>query len=352
MLKQLNISGLAVVKELSLEFEPGLSVLTGETGAGKSIIVGAIGLVIAEKGGPEIVRTGERSAKITAVFEVRPDQGIAREMEEAGVTSEENEVVIKREISSEGRTRAFINGDPVSINVLKRIGDVLVDFHGQHEHQSLLRKSTHVDLLDSYGSIHDLRQRVLEICESLRGLRDELRRFLAEQEEIRAQVDFVKFQISEIEAAKLTDGEEAALEEERTVLANFGKLASAAREASSLLYEDELACVERLSRASKALKSAAAIDAKLDALAAELAGAEISVGEVGRSLGSYLDSLEFSPSRLDEIESRLNLISRMKKKYGRDVPGILDFCGELKTKLSSAESGSEKESESEGKNPK
>lgn len=345
MLRQLDISGLAVVKELSLEFEPGLNVLTGETGAGKSIIVGAIGLLVAEKAGPEIVRTGEKAARITGVFEVRNWEEISREMEGAGIESDSNQVIVKREISSEGRTRAYLNGEPVTLNVMKRIGDLLVDFHGQHEHQSLLRKSTHVDLLDSFGSLQELRGEVWRICTNLRKLRDELESFLAEQRDAKAQIDFIKFQISDIESAQLREGEGERLEEERTVLANFERLASAIKEANGLLYEDELACVERLSRASKALKNASAIDAKLGALQAELTSAEIAVGEVGRSLASYLDSLEFSPSRLDEIESRLNLIGRMKKKYERSVTEILDFVEELKSKLSCVESGFERERE-------
>jgi DNA repair protein RecN (Recombination protein N) len=349
LLKQLKISGLAVVKELSLEFEPGLNVLTGETGAGKSIIVGAIGLLVAEKAGSEIVRTGEKAAKVTGVFEVSNGHEIPREIEGAGIESDSNQVVVKREISSEGRTRAYLNGEPIALNTLRRIGDLLVDFHGQHEHQSLLRKNTHVDLLDSFGSLHELRERGWQICLSLRQLKEELERFLSDQREAQAQIDFIKFQISDIESAQLKEGEEERLEEERTVLANFEKLASAVKEANSLLYEDELACVERLSRASKALKNACAIDAKLEALQTELASAEIAVGEVGRSLGSYLDSLEFSPSRLDEIESRLNLIGRMKKKYARSVTEIVDLGKELKSKLSSVESGSEKENELRGR---
>ena len=345
MLKQLNISGLAVVKELSLEFEPGLNVLTGETGAGKSIIVGAIGLIVAEKAGPEIVRTGEKAARITALFEVKGGEKVLAEIEGAGIECDSNEVIVKREISSEGRTRAYVNGEPMALNVLKRVGDLLVDFHGQHEHQSLLRRNTHVDLLDSFGSLHALRENVWQLCLNLRELKDELERFLSEQREIQAQVDFIRFQVSDIESAQLKEDEEKKLEEERAVLANFERLASAVKEARSLLYEDELACIERLCRAAKALKSASAIDGKLDSLQAELAGAEIVVGEVGRSLGSYLDSLEFSPSRLDEIESRLNLINRMKKKYGREVAEIVDFGNELKSKLSSVESGSEREAE-------
>lgn len=345
MLKQLNINGLAVVKELSLEFEPGLNVLTGETGAGKSIIVGAIGLVMAEKAGQEVVRTGEKSAKVTAVFDVKCEQQAAGEIGAAGIDLDSDEMIVRREISSEGRTRTHINGEPVSLNVLKKVGDLLVDFHGQHEHQSLLKKNTHVDLLDSFGGLHCLREKVWQGSQDLRNLRVELDHLLTERRELQAQIDFVKFQVGDIDTAQLKEGEEDALEEERGKLSNFEKLAGAAKEASALLYEDELACIERLSRASKALKSAAAIDPKLEALAQELAGAEISTGEVGRSLGRYLDSLEFSPSRLDEIESRLNVIGRMKKKYARSVPEILEFGIELKAKLSSVEEGSEKEEE-------
>ncbi len=343
MLRELSISGLAVVKELTLEFGPGLNVLTGETGAGKSIIVGAIGLLIGEKAGAEMVRTGEKTARITGVFELHRGGEALTRMEEAGIALQGNEVMVKREISSEGRTRAYVNGEPVSLAVLKKLGDLLVDFHGQHEHQSLLRKTTHVELLDSFGSLGELREKTWKDCVALRQQRQELDALLAEQRDVQAQLDFIRFQVSEIDSAELKEGEEEGLEEERAVLANFEKLASAAREASDLLYEDEPACVERLSQASRALKAAAAIDPKLESLQEELCSAQISVGEVGRSLTGYLQSLEFSPSRLDEVESRLSLISRMKKKFRRDVSEIIQLGDELRAKLSSVEEGDEKE---------
>lgn len=345
MLRELSISGLAVVKELSLEFGAGLNVLTGETGAGKSIIVGAIGLLIGEKAGGEMVRTGEKVARITGVFELNDDAGVFTLMRAAGIAVEGNDVVVKREISSEGRTRAYVNGEPVSLGVLRRLGDVLVDFHGQHEHQSLLKKTTHVELLDSFGSLEELRAKTWRACLNLRQYKQNLEAFVAEQRDVQTQHDFIKFQVSEIDAARLEESEEEKLEEERAVLANFEKLASAAKEASVLLYEDEPACVERLSRASRALKTAASIDPKLESLQVELGSAEISVEEVGRSLTGYLQSLEFSPARLDEVESRLSLIGRMKKKYGRSVDEIRQLAEGLRVKLSSVESGGERENE-------
>ncbi len=341
MLRELTISGLAVVKELSLEFGPGLNVLTGETGAGKSIIVGAIGMLVGEKAGGEMVRSGEKSAAVTGVFETGRKSGVARMLEAAGVRDAGGEVVVKREVSADGRTRAHINGEPVPVSVLKRVGDFLVDFHGQHEHQSLLDRSTHVEFLDSYGGHRELRQKVWEGCVRLREAKSRLESFLAQTREAESQADYMRFQLAEIDAARLTEGEEEKLEEERKVLQNFEKLSSNVKEAGDLLCEDELSCAGRLSRATRAIRAASEIDPKLSELVSELADAEIVVAEAGRALAQYLRSLEFSPGRLDEVETRLSLIGRLRKKHNGGVADVLREGESLRARLSALDSGSE-----------
>jgi len=341
VLRELSINGLAVVKELSLEFGPGLNVLTGETGAGKSIIVGAIGLLVGGKAGGEMVRSGEKSAAVTGVFELGRGSGVSGRLEAAGVRDAGEQVVVRREVSADGRTRAHINGEPVPLGVLKKVGDLLVDFHGQHEHQSLLDKSTHVEYLDSYGGHLDKRQRVWEACLRLRDARTRLEAFLTQTREAEAQADFMRFQLAEIDAARLAEGEEERLEEERKVLQNFERLSSNVKEAADLLYEDELSCASRLSRATRAVRVASEIDPKLSELGAELANAEIAVAEAGRILAQYLQSLEFSPGRLDEVETRLALIGRLRKKHNGSVADVIDHAEELRKRLSALESGSE-----------
>lgn len=334
MLREVSISGLAVVKELSLEFGRGLNVLTGETGAGKSIIVGAIGLLVGERAGAEVVRTGEKAARVTGVFDVGGSERLMKDLEASGVSASDGEVIIKREVSSEGRTRAYVNSEPVTLSVLRRIGELLVDFHGQHEHQSLLHTGTHVDLLDSFGGLEALREDVWRDCVALRKAKERLQKFVAEQREAEAQAEFMKFQLSEIRAARLREGEEESLEEERKVLVNFEKLTANLKEASDLLYEQDLSCSQRLSKAGRAIAAASQIDPNLSNLAEGLEQAEITVAEVSRALAARLDSLEFSPGRLDEVESRLSLIGRLKKKYGRDLSGVQALADELEGKLS------------------
>jgi len=342
VLRELSISGLAVVKELCLEFGSGLNVLTGETGAGKSIIVGAIGLLVGEKAGSEMVRSGEKSAAVTGVFEVGRRSGVLEKLEAAGVREAGDEIVVKREVSSDGRTRAYINGEPVPLSVLKKVGDLLVDFHGQHEHQSLLDRTTHVEFLDSYGGHRELRGRAWQACLRLRDARSRLESFMTERREAEAQADYMRFQLTEIDSARLREGEEEKLEEERRVLQNFERLSSNVKEASDLLYEEELSCANRLSKATRAIRTASEIDPKLSELGVELANAEIAVAEAGRVLAAYLQSLEFSPGRLDEVETRLALIGRLKKKHGRGVADILGLGEELRARLSALDSGSEK----------
>ena len=347
MLRELCINGLAVVKELSLEFGPGLNVLTGETGAGKSIIVGAIGLLVGEKAGAEMVRSGEKTAAVTGVFEVGRTGGVASRLEAAGLRDAGDQVVVKREVSADGRSRAHLNGEPVPLSVLKKVGDFLVDFHGQHEHQSLLDWRTHVEFLDSYGGHMELRRKVWDACLRVRDARARLESFLAQAREAGAQADYMRFQLAEIDAARLKEGEEEKLEEERKVLQNFERLSSNVKEAVDLLYEDELSCASRLSRATRAIGAASEIDPKLSELRGELAGAEIAVAEAGRILARYLESLEFSPGRLDEVETRLALMARLKKKHNGCVTEVLRSGEELRARLSALDSGSEKTEELE-----
>ncbi|MFH0778255.1 MAG: DNA repair protein RecN [Candidatus Eisenbacteria bacterium] len=342
-MRQLSIGGLAVVKELSLEFGGRLNVLTGETGAGKSIIVGAIGLLVGGRATGEVVRTGEKAARITGVFDVGPRSGVLREMEASGLARQEDEVIVKREISADGRSRAYVNGEPVTMTLLKRLGELLVDFHGQHEHQSLLRKEAHVELLDAFGALGKLRDEVLRTCAGLRDLKSSLEKLLVEQREARAQGDFMRFQVSEIDSSRLEEGEEERLREERTLLTNFERLASSLKDATNLLSEDELSCVRRLSKAVRALGVAASVDQRLAPFEAELSSAEITLADVGRSLAAHLSTLEFTPGRLDEVETRLDAIARLRRKHGGDVAAILRLAEKLRERLQLAEGGSETE---------
>ncbi len=293
------------------------------------------------KAGAEMVRSGEKSASVTGVFELAPGRGVSERLEAAGVREAGGQVVVRREVFADGRTRAHLNGEPAPLSVLKKAGDVLVDFHGQHEHQSLLDRGTHVDYLDSYGGHMEARKKVWDACLGLRDARARLQTFDAQRREAEAQADYMRFQLAEIDAARLAEGEEEKLEEERKVLQNFERLSSNVKEAGDLLYEDELSCAGRLSRAVKAIRAASEIDPKLSELGDELAGAEIAVAEAGRALERYLQSLEFSPGRLDEVETRLALIGRLKKKHGGGVADVLRNAEELRGRLAALDSGSD-----------
>jgi len=332
VLRELRLRNVAIVERLDLEFPGGLIALTGETGAGKSIIVGALGLALGDKSRPEHQRTPGEESVVEALFTGPLPPGVLARLEAAGVATAED-LLLRRVVSPGGRSRAFANDTAIALPTLEEIGRELVDIHGQHQHQSLLHAETHLDFLDGFGRLLGVRERYREAWARLDGLgreRDLLERQESERER---RLEYLRFQHEELERAALLPGEEERLRSERDILRNVDRLAGAVGEAEALAYSAEVSGSGLAGTAARRLAEAALVDASLLPLAAALGGAQAALEDAGRELQDYLARLEADPARLGEIEDRLALITRLKKKYGPTVEAILVEAGSVRAEI-------------------
>ncbi len=342
MLLELDIRDFAIIDHLRLDFAPGFNVITGETGAGKSIVVDAVGLLVGARADTSFVRAGAERAVVEAQVDPGPAAEHAARILEAYGVEGADELIIAREVYAAGRSVARVNGRALPARALVELGGLLVDIHGQSDHLSLLREGEHLGLVDRYAGLGGLR---LELAERVRAVRaaaralDELRRGAAEA---RQRAERLAFEIEEIGAARLTAGEEAALLAERTRLANGERLARLADAAYGALRggdDDGAAGLDRVDAAVAALGELARIDAGLEPTReAALAAAE-ALREVAGGLRDYREELEFSPGRLEEVEERLLLIGELRRKYGADIPAVLAHAERAAAELARIEGG-------------
>ncbi len=340
MLRALRIRNVAIVERLDLEFSGGLVALTGETGAGKSIIVGALGLALGEKSLPEHQRAAGEEASVEAVFEGAPPAAASR-LAAAGIAAGEG-LVLRRVLTAGGRSRAFVNDTAVAQATLEEIGRELVDIHGQHQHQALLRAETHLDFLDGFAGLLETRARYAQAWERLEQLERERSRLEGAEAEKERRLEFLRFQQQELARAGLEPGEEERLRGEREVLRNVERLAAAVGEAEQFAYSGEAGASGAAAAAARRLAEAAAVDPKLAPLAAAVAGAQTALEEAGRELQEYLAGLEADPERLAAIDDRLALLARLKKKYGPTVEAMLAEAGAIEAELARWEQGAER----------
>ena len=326
MLIELRIQNLAVVASVALEFGPGLNVLTGETGAGKSMIVDALAVVLGARVTSDLIRTGAGSASVEARFDIDADGPAGRWLREAGLDADE--LIVSREIAAEGRSRAWINGRPATVGMLRELGDLIVEVAGQHEGQRLLRPSVHLELLDAFGgsTLAALRAEVAEGVHTRAVLLGELR-VLAEGERERArQIDVLRYQVQEIDAARLQADDEGDLQARRARLTNADRLSTAALAAYAALYEaDGQAATDRVGQAKSALRDAAVLDPALSGAFHRIDGLAAELADVAHGLAQYAETLEARPDELAAVEDRLELIRSLKRKYGASVEGILAY---------------------------
>ncbi|HEX6971072.1 MAG TPA: DNA repair protein RecN [Limnochordia bacterium] len=324
----MTVENFALIDRIELEFGPGLNVLTGETGAGKSILLGAVAAALGERVGGDLVRTGEETARIEAVFSVDGRRELHASLAELGVEPEEGRIWLGREISKNGRNKARLNGRLVPAQVLAELGRWLVDIHGQHEHQSLLRPESHLDLLDALGgpSQRALTAEVASLWQKWSELAKQLAVLAGRNAERAQREEWLRFQIAEIDEAKLKPGEREALTREREILTQAERLQADAGAAYSALYESDptrRAAVEALGDAIQALRGALRLDPRLEAIAAMLDGALSQAQEAAHDLRRYLDEVRADPARLEEVERRLLTIERLERKYGGDIANVL-----------------------------
>ncbi|MGH9411353.1 MAG: DNA repair protein RecN [Vicinamibacterales bacterium] len=307
MLRFLGINHLAVIDRLELEFEPGLSVLTGETGAGKSMLVGAVGLLVGGRASADLVRTGEETATVQAVFEL-PDG---------------RELIVRREISAQGRSRAFVNEALVTSAALRDAAGWLVDLHGQHEHQVLLDPSTHLDLLDAFAGLLPERESVAAAFGGWQRVRDERARLLAREQEKSSRLDFLSFQLAEIDRAAPRDGEDEELAASRQVLANADRLQRLCGEAYASLYDGDEAALPALGVVWKKVAELATVDVRFAPYVDARDTVKSQLEDLAFFLRDYSQGIDASPARLQEIEDRLALLERLKKKHGPSLADVL-----------------------------
>lgn len=350
MLLELAITDFAIIDELRIPFEPGLNVLTGETGAGKSIVIDALGAVLGERVGADVVRTGSRGARVEATFDLisalqRPE--VAAMLDELGVESEDGIVILRREIAAGGRSTARINGRAATAGMLARLGGLLVDIHGQSDHLSLLRASEHLDVLDRYAGLGAERAAFAALVKEWRAVRDRIEAITTGARDRAQRIDLLDYQIGEIEFAALRPGEEDELVAERGVLANAERLMEDAATAYGLLSgESDTAesgplpgALPVLRRASAQLAEIASIDGAMQPLAARAEELVYLLEDVAAETRTYRDGIEADPARLEVVEERLDLIKRLKRKYGATVEEIIAFGEQARRELESLTGG-------------
>jgi len=323
MLTELRIRNFAVIEEAALSFGPGLNVLTGETGAGKTIVMTALGLLLGGRASPEVIRTGAKEAVVEGVFEL---EGEAPLPEAAEWLNEDNprELLIRRVIAEGGRSRVTINDSLATVNALARIGTALVQIYGQHEQQSLALRENHQQILDRHAGLESDLGAYATAYEHARELRDRVSELERRERERTELLEIARFRAAELERAELVAGEDDELAINRAILANATRLAEAANEAEQSLYGGESAAIDAVGRAIARLAEAAAIDAKLGNALEMITSAHANLEEAARTLAAYAARIEADPKRLEEIENRLQELTRLKRKYGGTIEAAIE----------------------------
>ena len=334
MLKSLSIRNYALIESVDIEFESGLNILTGETGAGKSIIIDALSLILGDRASSDVVRKGNDKAIVEGILGIAGNQRVKILLEQNEIELQDD-LILRREVSMKGQSRCFVNDSPVPLNVLKEIGDHLVDLHGQHEHQSLLRSETHIGLLDEFGSLDGLADEYRMSYNRLTMLFTEFRALTRKENELKEKRDLYEFQIKEIDAVDPRKGEEGDLENELRILENSEKLFEATSQLYQSLYEGEpvrqgsesfggQSVYDLLVKARNRLEDLARIDKAFEDIKNECASAAVIVGEMTKFIQSYNSKIEFNPERLEQIRERLGQLALLKKKYGGSFDTVIE----------------------------
>jgi len=348
MLVELSIQNIAIIDRLRVTFEPTLNALTGETGAGKSIIIDALGAVVGGRTSPDMLRSGEERARIEAVFDVtdRDDPALRAVLDEAGIEHEDGTLILSRDLQSNGRSVARINGQTVTVGLLGRVGERLVDIHGQSAHLSLLRPATHLDFLDAYAGLMERRAELATLVHRVRQMRVERAALEQDDRELARRTDLLRFQVDEIASASLEADEDEALRAERTRLSNASNLQVIADTVYRTLREGTpprgTSVVEGLRDVAKNLGELARLDPALAEAESEVDEMVYLLEDVAATIRTYRDTVEDNPARLAEVEERLALIRDLERKYGGTVAEVLAFGEEAERELAMLEGSEER----------
>jgi DNA repair protein RecN (Recombination protein N) len=339
MLTTLRIKNLALVADLTLELQTGYNVITGETGAGKSILIGALSLVLGERADRTLLRSGTESCSVEAVFDLSQVKAPLKAfLEENGLEPcEDQQLVLKRTFTSAGANRQFINGSPTTLAVLAAIGEWLVDIHGPHEHQSLLHPARQLDILDAFGKLEGQRDAFADLVRRRAGLESEKAALIIDEKTYAQQLDLLRFQVNEINTARLQPEEEAPVEQEYQRGSNAARLLQLSQAALDSLSENESSLLAQAGIIGRTLQDLHRIDPSAASLMALHEQTVSLLRESQSELSKYIDKIEIEPARLQQLEERLNLIHALKRKYGSTLAQVLAFGEEARRKLESLE---------------
>ncbi|MBL0889911.1 MAG: DNA repair protein RecN [Gemmatimonadaceae bacterium] len=339
MLVELRIRNVAVIDTVVLPLAPGLNVLTGETGAGKSLIIGALGMLLGERAAADRVRQGADRATVEGVFDIAAQHGLREQLDTLGIECEDDLLVLKREVAAQGRSRAWINGSPVTAAVLAQIGAHLVTVHGQHDARQLLDAEHQRDLLDAYVQADDVRRRVADAHGALELLRRRERELEARRQEAARRADYLRYVVREVDEVNPVVGEDDTLEAEIRRLSHAEELQSLAAQAAQAIAGDERAALSRLAGVRRALSSLARIDADTAALQSGFDAAVYSLEELARELETYAEGVEADPERLRVLERRRDALLGLMRKYGPSLPEVLTTAADARAELELVDSG-------------
>ncbi|MDI6735957.1 MAG: DNA repair protein RecN [bacterium] len=336
MLSQLHIKDFVLIDELEIEFSSGLNILTGETGAGKTIIIDAINAVLGERVTTDYIRSGSERSVISALFEIKGNAVVKEMLANYGLPLSDENLLLQREILASGKHLCRINDKIVTLSTLIEVGKALVDIHGQHEHQSLLNQTTQLNLLDKYGTLQNLQLEVSQIYQQFSGLNQKLSQLSINEQEKARQLDLLKFELEEINQANLKSGEDEELDQEAKLLRNAEKLHLLAQEAYQLLYGmEEQAINTNFYQVVKKLSSIVEIDPSLKESAQIAENLSYQLEILTKELNNYLQGIEFNPAKLEEVEARLDLLHKLKRKYGGTILAIFEYRDKITAQINS-----------------
>ena len=340
MLTYLAIENFALIERLELEFEGQLTLVTGETGSGKSILVDALGQLLGRRASQELVRSGAEKARITGIFRLPGDSPVVAALEQAGIDFDAGELIIRREITQNGANRIFLNGVLSSQGLLSEIGSSLADIHGQHDQQSLLQSRTHLRFLDRFAGLSRDGEELAETFRELATRRNQLEKLDSEERDRLQRIDTLRFQVSEINQLKLVPGVIDDLATQRNLLGSAEKRLQGANSAYQVLYENEPSLLGQLEQVRSWLAELVALDRRLEGAEEKTRELQYQLEEIAYEVRDYLDGIEFDPERLEAVESRLAEISRARKKYGENVEAIFARRDEAERELLELENSS------------
>lgn len=332
MLKELSIRNLAIIDNISVSFVEGLTVVSGETGAGKSIIIGAVGLLLGERASTDVIRSSENSAVIEALFDIRGKNHVKEKLKNMGYGSDD-ELVVKRVVSRTGKNRIYINGNLTTLSMLSSLSEVLVNICSQHEHQTILNAENHIDIIDEFGGLIPRRSEYSDLFNDYQSLKEKLSQLESTNRKKQEREEFLKFQLQEIEAGDIKPGEDVSLQEERKILSNAKKLGDCAGESHEILYAGEGTLLEKLSLVIQRIQEINEIDTRFSISKTELDSIYFSLEDISFRLRDYMAGILFDPAQLDEIDERLEYLGRMKRKYGGTLDDVFRKKNEIRKEL-------------------